>query len=512
MKLSIEKLMNQLEELHPVGMINKDLLFSVYSIVFFTKDTIYDRTGVIYIGYASDFLPERATGCQFPIICIEDVPFPEQFPEQNMVLGLSAQANLNQVYDSLARLLEDDAKEKDFMDSLYQQMIGESDVCGICDCAKEFLHNPMVVLDNSLKHIGESSKIELHDYIWIDQRKNGRFMSADYVQLLAEQSGYKKDYYSREPVLLPKGNLTHRRIINHIFLNNRQIGTIVIFETEREFSKIDLKLVKILADFLALHMRNNEFLIYSRGVAYEHLFQDLLDGNIPISELYKRIQSQRLNIEENIFIMAVDIRKFDRTYKTLQYFRSVLDEILEDGKSILYNNYIVIVVMGKSSRPFSNQMIEKMNYLCETKKISMGISRCFHDITLIKTHFEQAVTALKLNIKHNKKSQISYYEEFTLEHMIDIASEKGSLKGFCEESLLTLLKYDEVNHTDYANSLRTFLMQERNIAQSASLLHMHRNTLIYRVNKIQEIMNQNLDEANYRFRLLLSYHILDQIT
>ena len=183
---------------------------------------------------------------------------------------------------------------------------------------------------------------------------------------------------------MAKGKLKNRRIVCHIFSNHRPIGTIVVFEVKKDFRELDLKFVKMLSDTLALKMKNDEFLLYSKGAAYEHLFQDLLEGTITSSALHERIKLNHLIMQDDIYTLVVDISQFDRTYKTLQYFRSVLDDSIENVNSILYNNYIVIVVMRKNGNYLSGQEISKINAFCKDKKLSAGISRCFHDISLLK--------------------------------------------------------------------------------------------------------------------------------
>lgn len=468
----------------------------------------YNFNDVLLIGLASD-LRDCSIAGKVTIVCIEDVPVPQEYQSQKNILRLSANADINEVYYVVLSLLQEDEIEREFTERLCQSVLHEDDICTICNVAKEFIQNPIVVLDNSLKHIAESSGTELQDAIWVDQRKNGSYMSADYIQLLAEQAGYKKDHYSMAPVLLPKAKLKCRRIISHIFLSNHPIGTIVIFEVQKNFSELDLKLAKRLAEFLALHMRNNDSLLYSRGVAYEHLFQDLLDERIAPAELAERIQSQNLQLEDNLYVMVFDISEFDRTYKTLQYFRIVLDDIINNGKSILHNNYIVMVIMRNGDDCLAKQEIEKINNFCKSKKLSAGLSKCFHDISMLKAHFEQGINALNLNWKRTKEYRLSSYTEYTIEHIMAIVSQHANLRQFCEESLLKLLEYDTSNNTDFADCLHEFLIQERNIAHTALALHMHRNTLIYRINRIQEIMNHDLEDHDFRFRLLLSFRILE---
>jgi DNA-binding PucR family transcriptional regulator len=164
--------------------------------------------------------------------------------------------------------------------------------------------------------------------------------------------------------------------------------------------------------------------------------------------------------------------------------------------------------MRKSNIYLSELEINEINNFCGKKKLYAGISKCFHDVSKIKFYFEQAATSLCLNRKLRKMHMLSFYEEFTADHMIDIAFKNIDLKQFCDENLLKLIEYDKSNNTTFAGSLYEFLIHERNLAHTAKALHMHRNTLIYRINKIQEITNHDLENSSYRFRLLLSFKIL----
>ncbi|WP_411680568.1 PucR family transcriptional regulator [Clostridium thailandense] len=510
MQITIDKLLKQLENFQPICRTMKNNSFSITSVCFFTKDTNFTNTEFLYIGYASELLSENSFKDPILMICIEDIPISENFRNLREIylIRLLADTNILSVYNTINTLFDEDILIKSFTEKLYQSIVLDFDIQAICDLAATFLQNPLVVLDNSLKHIGISSDVELEDHIWMDQQKNGNFISEHSIGLITKQTEYKKDYYSTEPVILPKGELKYPRIINHIFVNHKPVGTIVIFEVHKKFKNMDLYFAKMISDVLSLRMKNDSFVLYSKGVIYEHIFYDLLNETISSSVLYERIQSQNLNIKDDIYVIAIDISEFDQTYKTLQYFRSLLDEIIRDGKSVIYENYIVVIIMRKSNTYLSELEINEINNFCGKKKLYAGISKCFHDVSKLKFYFEQAITSLQLNRKLRKVHKLSFYEEFTTDHMIDIAFKNIDLKQFCDESLLKLIEYDKFNNTTFASSLYEFLIHERNLAHTAKALHMHRNTLIYRINKIQEITNHDLENSNYRFRLLLSFKIL----
>lgn len=54
-----------------------------------------------------------------------------------------------------------------------------------------------------------------------------------------------------------------------------------------------------------------------------------------------------------------------------------------------------------------------------------------------------------------------------------------------------------------------FLCSERNISLTAKHVHMHRNSVIYRIQKIQDILALDLDDPDVRLRLMISFKILE---
>lgn len=54
-------------------------------------------------------------------------------------------------------------------------------------------------------------------------------------------------------------------------------------------------------------------------------------------------------------------------------------------------------------------------------------------------------------------------------------------------------------------------MNNENQSISANVLHIHRASMCYRIDKIEKIMKVKLDNANIRHHLYLSLHILELI-
>ena len=85
----------------------------------------------------------------------------------------------------------------------------------------------------------------------------------------------------------------------------------------------------------------------------------------------------------------------------------------------------------------------------------------------------------------------------------------GSQRIFCTSSAVPKKGNTYSIPTQYFNTLRSYLINERNIPKTANALIIHRTTLTYRLQKISEIFSLNLEDPYQRLYLLVSFFILD---
>lgn len=72
-------------------------------------------------------------------------------------------------------------------------------------------------------------------------------------------------------------------------------------------------------------------------------------------------------------------------------------------------------------------------------------------------------------------------------------------------AIAVLERYDASHGTQLLETLWIYLLYERNLKQSASVLSLHRNTMAYRLNKIYTLCGLDLENPETRIQLLLSF-------
>ena len=86
-------------------------------------------------------------------------------------------------------------------------------------------------------------------------------------------------------------------------------------------------------------------------------------------------------------------------------------------------------------------------------------------------------------------------------------SEKIAKSNFAFKTLLELYRYDQEHNTNNLELLYVYLVNDRKATETAEITHMHRNNVIYRISRISEMADIDLDDAQVRFRLLLAYEL-----
>jgi purine catabolism regulator len=71
----------------------------------------------------------------------------------------------------------------------------------------------------------------------------------------------------------------------------------------------------------------------------------------------------------------------------------------------------------------------------------------------------------------------------------------------------TLLEYDSAHDTELVPTLEAFFAHHGNVSQTAEALYLHRNSLMYRLDRAGEISGLNLDDVDDRFSLQLALRL-----
>jgi purine catabolism regulator len=140
-------------------------------------------------------------------------------------------------------------------------------------------------------------------------------------------------------------------------------------------------------------------------------------------------------------------------------------------------------------------------------EITVGVGRPAMGLTALRESFHEAERALALPQRLWDETSVAYFGDLSLYELLLGVDDPHQLGSFCERWLSTLSRYDEQHHTDLLPTLGAYFDNNGNMARTAHVLNIHRNTLVYRLGRITDILQLDMDDSNVRLNLHLALKI-----
>lgn len=260
---------------------------------------------------------------------------------------------------------------------------------------------------------------------------------------------------------------------------------------------------------------------------YAYLLADILENaagraaNLPKAEFLRRIllgecsasDIQKFRARYPVpdtpcFVLAVaaEGKTSDAISLLSQYAENEADcAVVVSGKDCAFVKFVSEDSEYQSSADFASflarSLMEELGM-----RAHIGVGGTFRRFEDAGGSYRQASAALRMSTMFNSKGVVHSYREFMLIKMLeDIPENKLS------EYLSVLLDGDAkelLKDEDMVNTAEEFLENSLNVSETSRNLYMHRNTLMYRLDKIERVTGLNLrkfsDAVTFRLITILN--------
>ncbi len=144
------------------------------------------------------------------------------------------------------------------------------------------------------------------------------------------------------------------------------------------------------------------------------------------------------------------------------------------------------------------------NHILKTlkHKIFIGIGRCYEGELGPKQSFQEALLALRLGDQLEQEKSIYHVADYPILFLLNHPS-KEQMFNIYREIIRVFRKNKELKE-----SLKAFFESNLNISEAAKKLYIHRNTLLYRLNKIEESTSLNPKKFTDAVQLCFALQLL----
>jgi sugar diacid utilization regulator len=137
-----------------------------------------------------------------------------------------------------------------------------------------------------------------------------------------------------------------------------------------------------------------------------------------------------------------------------------------------------------------------------------GISNVKAELPSLKEAYKEANMILEMGDDIAPTKWCYQFSEHRIEYGYWEATKILHPESLIHESIQQLLQHDEQHSGQLTETLETYLKHDRNLTQTSNLLFIHRSTLQYRLEKIENMTHLDLNDPDTRYQLLYSFDLL----
>ena len=314
-------------------------------------------------------------------------------------------------------------------------------------------------------------------------------------------------------------------------------GYLAIFDLETPYEKMDMMILEIFANSALTEMRRGLELKdvekkFVRGFVYDLIYRKEENKE----EIASR--AKRLNVKINARYCMIAVKhmgrmtdlQFDTNGYITQYelMNDRITNNIENFHTKIYEQDIVTefdrvaYVVHKVDQNGAEETYEDIKNYC--RKLLKMLSELFagmvfqiaigdivEDLNHIAASFHQAQATLSYGEILNDENQsfIVCYSDNSLLKLFGRLSEIGCLDEIIPRNLQAICDYDMKHNTQFYETLRTYLNCNCNARRAAEKLFVHYKTMLYRIEKLKNTFNIDLEDAGGRLFLELGIHLMD---
>lgn len=166
-------------------------------------------------------------------------------------------------------------------------------------------------------------------------------------------------------------------------------------------------------------------------------------------------------------------------------------------------HYVLLFEFSHTALP-ANWLSELVN----THHMRAAAGRPCKDLGKLPMFVGQALNTLRYMKVLKKDAPLCSYDQFTMICLLDELKDDVEFGNFQIEDVRALQTYDMENHTELCATLLCYLENSKSTSRTAEEMHIHRNSVYYRINKCMALLPDiDFENGTMTFLLMLSLYI-----
>ena len=406
--------------------------------------------------------------------------------------------------------------EKDWISEGFEILYSGKGLQALSELGHRVLKNPVLIHDTSFRQLAYTvTPAVLSSNLLVDVEKG--WINPEIIEHLNVTHTFMELEKTSYPVIVPPhprnpDNGKYGTMSCSVRIRGTVAAYVSVAGTEKPFSQEDKDNLVELCKMVSIELQKDSSFLQSRGFQYEHLLQLLITGELTDPNIIaERLILLEKPLKENIFIMLIRAAAPSGSKKYLDVIKQErLREFFSNVISANYNGNIVLLIScGADEKILSGSRLTRFLETVEVYDLNAGLSAPVTDISRIKEAYDQALAACSLGTRFMPERRLFAYRDIASYDAIDLFAEKRNPLALCHPDVINIRNDDLMHNTNNLETLKEYIMNPADPIKAAEHLHIHRNTMLYRINKMKEKYGLNLSDGETLFQLMFSFKVLE---
>ena len=382
----------------------------------------------------------------------------------------------------------------------------------LCQISIKYFNNPIFIHDSQFYILSCPSSPEGMTKWDKDERTGMLMVSVSLLNDFKIDKEFKETLETEGADMFSANQRGYRILYVNMWVDGHWNGRLCINEMSSSIKPGQYLAAEYFCEVIKIAISRRNMSPGSHERPFELVIKDTLKGKIAdYKDIERRISYNNWHFNDKYVCIKVgtDERMVDTigAVSTCNY----IETHIYGSYAFLYEDSILVICNLNVAGMSVSECISNLAYIIREGLFTVGVSEVFEDFSLLPSFYKQACIAHDYGKKSGSMLWCHKFEEHALDYILDNACDDIQPKYVCLNGLSVLQKYDEKNETELFKTLKVYLMNERNAVHTAKELFIHRSTLFYRLDRIKELINVDLNDANTRLYINISYRILENL-
>lgn len=387
--------------------------------------------------------------------------------------------------------------------SLLHTLLNGRNISTVLSSIAEKAGSTLVVIDMSGKVLASSTPFRLQNTLWLESVERG-YCPPDFIEHIRDvrrNAGFSHQLGAT--IHLCEDEALYY-LLSRIIVDNSLFGYVFMIQESDYFAVQYQELLPLISHIIADTALKNQDQLTLRSRLQDNILTDILDG-ISDEQALSRIRTGGIDFPEHMCVITVrPLYYHGKTYLRTTLL-PMLTRIFPTGLTVLYQRNIILILPQNESMTLLEEEFTLLQDICERERLLAGISNPFSSPAKLREYYMQALKSCSLSQRMDMKGSIHYYRDLAFYDMIDNLPKEQHLNKYCHPALATLREQDQQKGTHLYETLKVYTLSGFNQNAASEQLFLHRNTMNYRRQRIEELTGLNLEDADTRFLLQYSF-------